>query len=150
MSLPDRVIFLSRLWWVIPAGIFLATGANLVFFFFITSVIEKALLFPNQFPPPELSPLGIADVVMFSVIFSAGAGLVFAVIAKVSSRAVPTFLIVSLVVLFLSLALPLSIPSPPVAMSAKLYLVAMHVIGAIVVVGTLILLGSGGKGRTDR
>lgn len=133
---------LSRLWWVIPVAVILATAADLVFFFALSSALEKPLLFPNEFPPPELAPLGIADIVMFSLIFSAGASLVFVVIANVSGRPVSRFLTVSLIVLVLSFALPLSIPSPPVAIADKLCLVAMHIIGAVFVVGTLVILGS--------
>ena len=148
MSRFRQVAPVSRLWWVILLGIFLATAANLIFFFLLTSVFQKPLLFPNQFPPPVLSPLGVDDIVMFSEIFSTGAGLVFAIIGNLSRRPARTFLIVSLIVLVISFALPLKIPSPPVAMAAKLCLVAMHVIGAIVVVGTLIVFGTAPGERT--
>ncbi len=43
----------------------------------------------------------------------------------------------ALVVLLVSLILPMRISSPPVESSAKLALIAMHVVGYLVIVGTL-------------
>ncbi len=136
-----QIVPLSRLWSVILLGIFLATAANVVFFFILTEVFGKSMLFPNQ-PVSELAPLGVSDVILFSVIFSTGASIVFVIVGSLSKRPAWTFLIISLLVLAISLALPLKIPTPPAAMTAKFSLMAMHIIGATVVVGTLILLGS--------
>jgi len=55
-----------------------------------------------------------------------------------SQRLIRTFLIVSVIVFILSLALPLLIPTPPVLMIAKHTLVAMHIIGAVANVSTLV------------
>ena len=142
ISQSRQIVPASRLWWVIMLAIFLATAANVVLFFVLTDVLGSPLHFPTQFPPPELAPLSVSEVVLFSVIFSVGASFVFVLVGNFSKRPARTFLIISLVVLALSTALPLKIPSPPVAMASKLGLIAMHIIGAIVVVGTLILLGS--------
>ena len=131
----------SRLWWAILLGIFLATAANVVFFIVMTEVFEMPMLFPNQ-PVSELAPLGVSDVILFSVIFSTGASIVFVIVGSLSKRPARTFLIISLVVLAISLALPLKIPSPPATMAAKFSLITMHIIGATIVVGILILLGS--------
>ncbi len=135
-----QVVPLGRIWWVILLGIFLATAANVVFYFLMPSVFQQPV-FMNEFPPPEVSILDVSEVILFSVIFSTGASFVFVIVGNLSKHPVRTFLIISLVVLALSLALPLKLPSPPIAMAPKLGLVAMHIIGAIVVVGTLILLG---------
>jgi hypothetical protein len=48
------------------------------------------------------------------------------------------FIIISAVVLLASFGLPLVMPVPPIAMSAKLSQVLMHIIGAVVVVGLLV------------
>jgi hypothetical protein len=139
--LSNRKISVRRIWLAIPIAAVIASSANVIFYFFVTRFLGEPLLFPEQFPPPETSPMPVIDVIIFSVIFSIGAGMVFFIITKLSHRPIRTFLIVSVIVLILSLALPLQIPTPPVTMSAKLILVTMHIIGAIAVVGTLIGLG---------
>jgi hypothetical protein len=139
--LSNRKISVRRIWLAIPIAAVIASSANVIFYFFVTRFLGEPLLFPEQFPPPETSPMPVTDVIIFSVIFSIGVGMVFFIITKLSHRPIRTFLIVSVIVLILSLALPLQIPTPPVTMSAKLILVTMHIIGAIAVVGTLIGLG---------
>jgi Family of unknown function (DUF6069) len=136
----------AKLWWVIPVASILAISANVIFYYLIKIILGEPLLFPEQFPPPETSPMPVTDVILFSLIFSLGAGIVFAMIASFARRPVRTFVSISTVVLLLSLALPLRIPTPPVTLLPKLTLVAMHIIGAIVVVGTLVWLGKP-KGR---
>jgi hypothetical protein len=84
-------------------------------------------------------------VVLFSILFSLGASLVFALVAGFSRQPVRTFLIISTVVLVLSCFLPMKAPTPPVTLPAKLTLVGMHIIGAIVVVGLLIGLIKGNE-----
>ena len=103
-----------------------------------TRLLGEPLLFPEQFPPPETVPMPVSDVVIFSVIFALGAAIVFALVAHFSQRPIKTYLIISTTVLILSFALPLKAPTPPVTMPAKLTLLAMHIIGAIAVVGTMI------------
>jgi hypothetical protein len=145
-ALSHKEISTHRLWLVIPFAVALATLANVIFYYLVTRFLGEPLLFPEQFPPPETSPMPVTNAIIFSVIFSIGAGMVFYMITKLSQRPIRTFLIVSVTVLILSLALPLQIPTPPVTMSAKLTLVTMHIIGAIAVVGTLIGLGKIGEG----
>jgi len=127
-----------RLMWVVPLAIIASTLANIVFFFILTNWLGESLLMKNQFPPPVLVSMGVGDVILFSVIFSLGAGIVYAIISHLSDRPERPFIIISTVVLLLSFLLPLKIPTPPIAMSAKLSLAAMHIIGAVVVVGLLI------------
>ncbi|HLF90798.1 MAG TPA: DUF6069 family protein [Anaerolineales bacterium] len=146
-ALSNEEIPTSRLWRVIPFAAAIATTANVVFYFFVTRVLGEPLLFPEQFPPPETSPMPVTEVIIFSVIFSVGAGIVFMLIANFSQRPIRAFLIISTIVLILSFALPLKIPTPPVTLPAKLTLVTMHIIGAIAVVGTLIGLGRRKKTR---
>ncbi len=45
--------------------------------------------------------------------------------------------IIATIVLVASFAMPAAIPSPPVEWSAKLVLMAMHVVGYAVILGTL-------------
>lgn len=137
-GLSNQEISTSKLWLLIPFAIAIATAANVIFYFFVTRLLEEPLLFPEQFPPPESSPMPVMDVVIFSVIFSVGAGIVFMLLANFSRQPIKIFLIVSMIVLLISFILPLMAPTPPVTLAAKLTLVAMHIIGAVAVVGTLI------------
>ena len=140
-ALSNREISVRRIWLTIPIAAVIASSANVIFYFFVTRFLGEPLLFPEQFPPPETSPMSVNDVILFSVIFSLGAGMVFVLIASFSRRPIRTFLITSTIVLILSSALPLKAPSPPVTLTAKLTLVTMHIIGAIAVVGILVGLG---------
>jgi hypothetical protein len=119
----------------------LASAANVIFYFILTGWIGEPLLMMAQFPPPILTPMGVDEVILFSVIWSLGAGLVYAFLFAVTNRPDRIFILVSAVILLVSFALPLMMPTPPVAMSAKYSLVIMHIIGAVVVVGMLVGLG---------
>ena len=134
----SKEVSLDRLWWVIPVAAALAATANVIFYYIVTRWLGEPLLFPEQFPPPETSPMPVADVIIFSLIFSLSAAFVFVLVANFSRRPIRTYLIISSIVLVLSFILPLMAPTPPVTMPAKLTLVAMHIIGAIAVVGTLV------------
>ena len=84
----------------------------------------------------------VGEVILFSIIWALAAGLVYVFLNAATGRPDRNFIIISAVVLLASFALPLKAPTPPVAMSAKLSLAAMHLIGAVVVVGSLIGLNS--------
>lgn len=95
-----------------------------------------------QFPPPEMVPMPVGEVILFSTIWALGAGLVYVFLNAITARPDQKFTIISAVILLASLVLPLKMPTPPVAMSAKLSLAAMHLIGAVMVVGLLIGLNA--------
>jgi hypothetical protein len=137
----SEVVPLRQLWWVILLAIAGATVANVLFFYLVTGPMGQLLLVPEQFPPLEAAPLPVEDVILFSVIFSMGACIVFILIAYLVKRPIRTYIVVALVVLTLLNFLPFRAPDPPVTMATKLTLVMMHVIGAVVVVGTLVGLG---------
>ena len=85
--------------------------------------------------------LPLSDIIIFSVVFASAAGVVFVIVSQMAKQPIRTYLKIATVALFLSFIPPLSAPSPPVEMIVKLSLVAMHIIGAIAVVGVLIGLG---------
>lgn len=115
-----------------------ATVVNVILYFMITRWLQVALMFPSEMPERPLTPMPVGDVIIFSVIFALGASIVFIFVTQVARRPVRTYVLIAAVVLLLSFALPLKIPSPPVAMIDKLSLVAMHIVGAFTVVGSLI------------
>jgi len=130
-----------RLLWVAPLAIAAATISNVIFYYVLTEWIGEPLLMKTQFPPPVLSSMNVSEVILFSIMFSLGASFVYSFLSAVTQRPERNFIIISAVVLLLSFGLPLKIPAPPVAMSAKFSLVSMHIIGAIVVVGLLVGFG---------
>ena len=135
-------VSLRRLAWVLPLATAVAVTANVIFYFIITRWFHIGLRFPSGTPGGALSAtMPVGDIVLFSVIFALGAGIVFVAVTQWSRRPIRTYMIIAAAVLLVSLLLPLKIPTPPVVMVDKLSLVAMHIIGAIAVVGVLIGLG---------
>jgi len=141
-SFDDRSA-MNRLWWVVLIAVVAATIANVILYFILTRWLGEPLLMLDRLPPPAqpLVPMPVGEVILFSVIWALGAALVYALLIAVTARPDRNFIIVSAVVLLASFALPLKMPTPPIAMSAKLSLIAMHIIGAIVVVPILVGLG---------
>jgi hypothetical protein len=142
-SLVEReAVSLGKLAWVVPLATAVAVTANIIFYTIITRWFHVGLRFPSDTPDHSLSAtMAVGDVVLFSVIFALGAGVVFVIVTQSARRPIRTYLMIATAVLFVSFLLPLKIPSPPVAMIDKLSLVAMHIIGAIAVVGVLVGLG---------
>jgi hypothetical protein len=118
-----------------------AIAANVIFYLLATELLGIPMVALNQYPPPELSPLPVTDVLIFGAVFSFGASLVFLVVANISRRPAQVYLVICMVVLIISLFMPFMIPTPPVPMSTKLVLASMHVLGAAVLVPILIAMG---------
>jgi len=130
----------TKLIWLGPLAVTTATLANVLFYYLVTGVLQIQLYAPEQFPPPELSPIPVADVILFSLLFSVGAVIVLWFVSRFSGRQIRAYLIICVVVLVLSMILPLKIPTPPTPMSTKFSLMIMHVIGGIAVVGVLVAM----------
>ncbi len=131
----------GRLLLVVPVAVALATFANVLFYFILTEWIGEPLLMGNELPPPLLTPMEVWEVILFSIIFASGASFVYVVLLFLTQRPERNFIIISAVVLLASFVSLLGVPNSPVAMSARLGLVTMHIIGAVVVVGLLVRLG---------
>jgi hypothetical protein len=137
---------MAKLICVVLGAAAVATSANAIFHFILTRWFDIGLMFPSE-TRNVLTPMPVADVILFSVIFALGAGVVFLMVTQVAHRPVRTYLLIAAGVLFLSFLLPLKIPSPPVAIIDKVSLVAMHIVGAVAVVSVLIGLGRHSGGR---
>ena len=118
-----------------------ATTANVILYFLLKNLLGVKFIAPEQFPHPEVSPLPVSDVIIFSAVFSIGAGLVFLIVANTVRRPAQVYSIISVIVLVLSCFLPLRIPTPPVPMLTKLSLISMHILGAVVLVPLFIIIG---------
>jgi len=115
--------------------------ANVLLYFILENPLGVNFIAPNQFPPPEVSPLPVTDVIIFSTVFSIGAGLVFLAVANLVRNPAKVFAVLSFIVLVASFYLPLRIPTPPIPTATKLALVGMHILGAAVLVPLLIIIG---------
>lgn len=126
-------------------GIILSSTAailtNVALYYILRDLLGIGFLAPEQFPPPDLSPIPVTDVIIFSAIFSVGAGFVFVIVAHTARRPTLVFTVISAIALVASLYLPLRIPTPPIPVSTKLALMSMHILGAAVLVPLLIKLG---------
>ena len=132
-----------KLLWVIPLAMTVATAANVVFYYVVTAGFGEEPLVPNRFPPPAYAALPVMVVISLTVFGTLGAGIVFGIVSKLARRPLRVYLGISVAMLLLSFVPTLTLPSPPVELSHKLVLGAMHIIAAIAVVSTLIALGRG-------
>ena len=122
---------------VLAVAVVLAVLGNVALYLIVTGLLDQPLLMPAELPPPELVPLGLLDVVLFSLVLGIGAVVLYAIIRAFSTRPLRIFAVVAGAVLVASLLLPAAIPSPPVEWAAKLALMAMHVVGYAVILTTL-------------
>ena len=122
---------------ILAAAVVLAAIGNVVLYLIVTGPLGQPLLMPAESPPPELVPLGMIDVVLFSAVLGVGAVVVYSVIRAFSARPLRVFAVVGLAALVVSFLLPAAIPSPPVEWAAKLVLMAMHVLGYMTILATL-------------
>ncbi len=132
----QQVAQFRRLW---PIGLVAAAGATVanVVFFFVSKEIGIPYLVTMQ---GSLGPLPPVMVIVSSVIPAVAATVLCALLGKFLSRPIRVFTIISIIVLLLSLAPPLTMPAE-VAASTKVGLVVMHLITAAVTVGVLTRLG---------
>ncbi len=117
-----------------------AIVANVILYFILDQVVGVNFIVPSE-PPGEVGTIPAGDVVIFSVIFSIGAGLLFLIVANSFRKPAPLFIGISLAVLLISFLLPLKIPTPPTSMATKWSLVSMHLLGALVLVPLLVAIG---------
>ncbi len=128
-------------WKRLPLAVLLAAAtaavANSLIYFAASALgfIPESVLIPTA---GGESPLTVGMVVITSVIGAVGAAIVFAGIGMFARRPVRLFRIVSIVVLVLSFATPLTIPGAPLAMILSMEV--MHVAAWVVIVGLLTTL----------
>ncbi len=100
--------------------------ADVIFYLLATELLGIPMVALEQFPPPELSPLPVTDVVIFSFVFSFGASLVFLLVANISQRPAQVYLAICLVVLILpSPGSNLSMISPSETHAYSLLLISL-------------------------
>jgi hypothetical protein len=126
---------LPRLVRVGAFAVVIAVIANLI----VHTISKNLLGIPFVIPPApdsnESSLVSEINVVVDTVVMSVSAVLVFALLSRVSTHPVGLFAVISIVVLLLSFIFPLLLQ---VEMPMKIALSLMHVITAVVIVGTLV------------
>ncbi|MCB0156297.1 MAG: hypothetical protein KDF65_15990, partial [Anaerolineae bacterium] len=95
---------------------------------------------PLQGPESPLEALPAFAVIMASFVPAIGATVLFFLLGRFLSQGVRIFVIVSVLFLIASFALPFTLPAT-VAISAKIALNVMHVISGSVIMGVLLRWG---------
>jgi len=108
-------------------GIVVALVLNLLLYFLVPAIFGYTLEAPLGGPGSEIGPLPVYMVVVATVVPAIVAALLMMLLNRLVARPVRLFRIIAGVVLLLSLAGPLPLP---IALGARLTLVAMHVITA--------------------
>ena len=124
---------------VLTTAVVLAVITNVVVYVIVTGPLGEpfAHVLNCSSIPPGLSPMDKDEPVLFSAAWGIAAVVVYAIIGAFSTRPFRVFAITATVVLVASLGLPAMMPSPPVEWSAKLTLMAMHVVDYTVIMGVL-------------
>lgn len=127
----------------IMVGSISAVAANIAYYFFLKELVGVKFIAPQdgRLDPPGISPLPATDVVIFSIVYCLGAGIVFLIVANTVRRPAVVFVTISSVVLFLSLFLPFFMPTPPIPILTEFSLASMHILGAAVLIPLLVAIG---------
>lgn len=135
----ERVVPVSKLWWVALVAAAGSALANLIFWL-ITRAVGISYVIPLGGPGSPLEPLPAAPVIIASALPALVAAVLLALLGRFVARPVRIFWIISIVFLVLSFAMPFTLPAE-VAFSTKIALNVMHVISGAVIVGVLTTLG---------
>jgi hypothetical protein len=134
---------LSRQLLAILVGSISAIVVNVAYYFILKEFVGIEFIAPAdaRVEPPGVSLLPATDVVIFSIVYCAGASIVFLIAANTVRRPALAFVTISLVILLLSLFLPFFMPTPPIPVTTEASLASMHILGAAVLVPLLVAIG---------
>lgn len=132
---------ISRQLLAIVVGSISAIAANVAYYFILRDLVGIEFIAPEEFPPPEVSPLPVTDVIIFSLIFCVCASILFLILANTTRSPATLNVGISTAILILSLFMSLIIPTPPIPTATKLSLTRMYFIGAAVLVPLLVAIG---------
>ncbi len=133
----ERVAF-KRLLWAGPLAAAVAAAAN-AFVYLVASVLGAM---PQGVVVNGQGPITLVVVATVSAQGALAGAVVYALVGWFAQRPVLVFRVVAAVTLVLSFAAPFTIPGAPIPMVLTLEL--MHVIAALVIVGTLTTLARKG------
>jgi hypothetical protein len=125
----------------IVVGSIFAILANVAYYFILKEFVGIEFIAPSESQSLEVSPLPFTDVIIFSIVYCAGASILFLILANTVRRPALVFVTISFVILFLSLFLPFFMPTPPIPVSTEASLASMHIVGAAVLVPLLVIIG---------
>jgi hypothetical protein len=111
----------SVLWAALLAGVFSILINGLIWL-----VLRNAFDTIRVGPPGAEAPFWSGAIVLFSMVGAIGAGIVYALLTRLTRSANRVFLWVAVVALLLSFSMPLSIKSPPASVFIGLEL--MHIV----------------------
>jgi hypothetical protein len=120
-----------RLLWAAPLAGIVAAACNAVLW-----LVARALgAMPQDLIVNDVGPITVGPVMAFSFVPALFAGVLLALLARVTRRPLRVFTVVAAVVLVLSFVTPFSIAGAPLGM--VLALEVMHVVAAVVIVVVL-------------
>ena len=132
----EKVVGLSRLWWVGLLVIVVATVVNIVLALGATALFASLATF---------SPLGAGTIGLFTVVGALGAVIVFAWLGRFAQRPIHLFRIVAIAVLVLSLIPDILLLVQPVfpstTMAGVAALMFLHIVTAAICFSMLTTLG---------
>jgi len=133
----ERVAY-GRLLWVGPLAGAITAVVNAVVYLLASALgaMHLDVVVPGQ------GPVTLSAVVSISFVPALLGALLFAVMGRFARRPIRTFRVAAAVVLVLSVAMPFTLPSAPVAMIRALLM--LHVIAAVAITGVLTTLGRRG------
>jgi hypothetical protein len=117
----------SKLLWVSPLAMAVATAANLVLYTIAGSLLPEVAIWPGA---------GVPQIVGATIVYLLIGTVVFALVNRFSARPARHFLIIATIGLFLSLALPIAAVfgygtppgTPPASVATAVTLSLMHVL----------------------
>jgi hypothetical protein len=108
--------------WAAPLAGVLSTLVNVLIWLVLRSAFDTI----RVGPPGAEAPFWSGAIVLFSLVGAIGAGIVYALLTRLTRSANRVFLWVAVVTLLLSFSMPLSIKSPPASVFIGLEL--MHIV----------------------
>ncbi len=130
-----RPLYLKKILWAAPVAGIAAAIANVVVFY----VAQALGAVPNDIAVSNANqPITVGPVILASFVPAIAAGVLLAILAVLTVKAVKVFIMLSTMFLVLSFYMPLTIPEAFGGMILALNL--MHLVAAVVIVGLLIRL----------
>jgi hypothetical protein len=124
-----------------------AAAANLIIYVVARNVFDVSLVMPYEGPGSTPARLPAAMVAIISVVAAIAGAVLLWVLGRVTRRPLPIFQAITLLVLLISIAGPLTLDETET--STKVALLAMHVVAAAVTVGILTAPTRAGGSRQE-
>ncbi len=138
LSLNNDRVAPRKLLWAAPLAGLAAAAGNLAVFGLAKGLLALPLAMPAMGPNPA-APLGLAQVIIASILPALAAALLLALLGRFSRRPVRLFQIIAGVGLVLSLGAPLTLAAD---LATRLVLLSMHLVASLATTAVLSTFGT--------